>query len=158
MYIYTYTILAYLRASLTYMRQVTIHILDYVDAATTNILSPDILPVEDLGSMLSHREAELPSTILLAISYDETLHFYWYLNTHILITEGQFLLPIDVPIQNRAQQLQINEVFNLNVLHRNLLAQYKITYRYIGVTYDGTKAVAIMNQQYIACQNANGQF
>ena len=37
-YIYLCTILAYLRDSLTYMSQVTIHILDYVDAATTNVL------------------------------------------------------------------------------------------------------------------------
>ena len=40
------TILAYLRDSLIYMRQVAIHTMDYVDAATTNILSPGILPVE----------------------------------------------------------------------------------------------------------------
>ena len=48
MYIYMCTILAYLRDFLTYMRQVAIHTMVYVDAATTNVLSPDILPVEDL--------------------------------------------------------------------------------------------------------------
>ena len=38
--IYTYacTRLAYLGDCLTYMKQVTIHTMDYVDAATTNIL------------------------------------------------------------------------------------------------------------------------
>ena len=100
-------------------------------------------------------ESELPSTMHLPIS-DDTLHFYQYLSTHVLIAEGQFLLLIDVPIQNRAQQLQIYEVFNLPVPHSNLSAQYKIIHRYIGVTYDETKAVAIMDQQYIACQHANG--
>ena len=48
MYIYMHTILAYLRDSLTCVRQVAIHIMDYMDAATTNVLSPDILPVADL--------------------------------------------------------------------------------------------------------------
>ena len=43
MYIYLCTILAYLRDSLTYIRQVAIHTMDYVGAATTNILSPEIL-------------------------------------------------------------------------------------------------------------------
>ena len=38
MYIYMCTILAYLRDDLTYMRQVSIHMMDYVDAATTSIL------------------------------------------------------------------------------------------------------------------------
>ena len=47
-----HTILAYLRDCLTYMRHVAIHMMDYVDAATTNVLSPDILPVEDLRNML----------------------------------------------------------------------------------------------------------
>ena len=48
MYIYMHTILAYLRDSLIYMRQVVIHMMDYVDAATTKVLSHDPLPVEDL--------------------------------------------------------------------------------------------------------------
>ena len=52
MYIYVCTILAYLRDSLTYMRQVAIHTMEYGDATTTNILSPDILPVKDLRNML----------------------------------------------------------------------------------------------------------
>ena len=52
MYIYMHTILAYLIDSLSDMRQVAIHTMDYVGAATTNILSPDILPVEDLRNML----------------------------------------------------------------------------------------------------------
>ena len=54
MYIYIHTILAFLRYSLTYMRQVAIHTMDYVDAATTNILSPDIFSVEDLINILRH--------------------------------------------------------------------------------------------------------
>ena len=79
--------------------------MDYVDAATTNILSPDIVPVEDLRNMLRHIESELPSTMHLPISSDDTLHFYQFLNTHVLIADGQFLLFIDVAIQKRAQQL-----------------------------------------------------
>ena len=120
--------------------------------------SPDILPVEDLRNILRHIESELPSTIHLPISLDDTLHFYQYLSTHILIAEGQFLLLINVPIQSRAQQLQIYKLLNLPVPHSNLSAQYKMNHRYIGVTYDETKAVAIMDQQYIACQHANEQF
>ena len=58
MYIYMCTMLAYLRDSLTYMRQVAIHTMDYVDAATTNMLSLDILAMGDLRSMLKHIESE----------------------------------------------------------------------------------------------------
>ena len=63
-----------------------------------------------------------------------------------------------MPIQNRAQQVQIYEVFSLPVPQSNLSAQYKINHGYIGVTYDETMAVAIMDQQYMAFQHANGQF
>ena len=48
--------------------------------------------------------------------------------------------------------------FSLLVPHSNLSAQYKINHKYIGVTYDETKAVAITDLQYRACQYANGQF
>ena len=40
MYICMCTIIAYVRDSLTHMRQVAIHTMDYVDAATTNISIP----------------------------------------------------------------------------------------------------------------------
>ena len=72
--------------------------------------------------------------------------------------DGQFLLLIGVPIQKRAQQLQLYEVFSLPVPHSNLSADYKVNYKYIGLTYDETKAVAITDLQYRACQHANGQF
>ena len=158
MFIYMHIIQAYLRDSLTYMRQVTIHMMDYVDTATTNVLSPDIFLVKDLRNMLRHIESELPSMMHLPISLDNTLNFYWYLSTHVLIADGQFLLLINMPIQNRAQQLQIYEVFSVPVPHSNLSAAYKVNYKYIGVTYDETKAVAITDLQYRACQYANGQF
>ena len=73
-----HTILAYLRDSLTYMRQVAIQTMNYVDAATTNVLSPDILPVEDLRNILRHMESEVPSMMYLPTSLDNTLHFYQY--------------------------------------------------------------------------------
>ena len=85
------------------MRQVVIHMMDCVDASTTNILSPDILPIEDLRSMLRHIESELSSPMHL-LSSNDTIHFYWYLNRYDLIADRQFLLLIDVPIQNNAEQ------------------------------------------------------
>ena len=75
-----------------------------------------------------------------------------------MTADGQFLVLIDMPIQNRAQQLQIYEVFSLPVPHSNLSAEYKVNYKYIGVTYYEIKAVAITDLHYRACQHANGQF
>ena len=46
-YTYAHTILAYLTDSLTCMRQVTTQPIDYIAAAISNILSPNILPVEE---------------------------------------------------------------------------------------------------------------
>ena len=151
MYIYMCTILDYLKYFHTYIRQVAIYTMDHGDAATTNIWLPDIFSVEDLGNMLRHIESEPPSIMHLPISLDDTLHFYKYLNTHVLIAEGQFLLLINAPIQKRAQQLQIYEIFSLPFPHSNLSTQYKFNHKYIGVTYDEMKAVAITDQQYIAC-------
>ena len=56
--------------------------MDYIDAATTmGILSPHVLPVEDLREMLSNIEEMLPSTMHLPISLEDALHFYRYLCT-----------------------------------------------------------------------------
>ena len=118
--LHLYSTLANLRDSLYYMRQVTKDAMDYIDAATTGILSPHVLPVEDLWKMLLHIEEALPSTMHLPVSSEDTAHFYRYLCTHILITDKQFLLLIDVPIQDHTQQLEIYEVFNLVIPHGNL--------------------------------------
>ena len=80
------------------MRQVAIHMMDYLDASTTNVLSPDILPVKDMRNMLRHIEFELPAMMHLSTSLEDTLHFYQYLSTCVLITDRQFQLIINVPI------------------------------------------------------------
>ena len=85
--------------------------MDYIDAATMGTLSPHILPIVDLKRMLSHIEETLPSTLHLPVSSANTLHFYQYLCTHVLITYKQFLLLIDVPIQDQSQQLTIYKIF-----------------------------------------------
>ena len=74
-YTYTCTIFAYLRDFLIYMKQVATLTMDYVDAATTNILLPDILPVKELRGMHRHIDSQLPSIMHLPLSLDNTLHF-----------------------------------------------------------------------------------
>ena len=108
--------------SLYYMRQITMHAMDYIDAATISIESLHILPVDNLRETLMHITAELPSTMHLPVSSDDTLHFYRYLYIHVLVAEKQFLLLIDVPIQDHAQQLEIYQVFNLFIPRGNLSA------------------------------------
>ena len=72
--------------------------------------------------MLSHIEEMLPSTMHLPISSEDTLHFYRYLCTYLLIADEQFLLLINVPIQDHTQQMEIYEVFNLDIPHGNFSA------------------------------------
>ena len=62
-----YSMLAKLRDSLYFMTEVTMHTVDYIDAATTRILSPHVLPVEDFRKMLLHIEGALPSTMHLPV-------------------------------------------------------------------------------------------
>ena len=101
------------------MREVALHTMDYTDTATTGILLPHVLPVEDLRKMLKHIEETLPSTKHLPISSEDALHFYRYLCTDILIADEQFLLWINVPIQDCAQHMVTYEVFNLDIPHGN---------------------------------------
>ena len=136
-------ILANLRDSLYYMREVAMHAIDYIDAATTGILPPHVLPVEDFRKMLLHIEETLSSTLHLPISSEDALYFYRYLWTHVLIAGEQILLLIDVPIQDHAQQFEIFEVFNLAIPHRNFSACYNINNRYLGIMHDETKVMEI---------------
>ena len=88
--------------SLNYIQMVSTHTMDYINAATSGTLSPHILPVMDLQKIFLHISDTLPPTLHLSVSPDNTLQFYRYLCTHILIKNKQFLLLIDVPIQDRS--------------------------------------------------------
>ena len=96
--------------------------MDYIDAATTGTLSPHILPTVHIRKMLSHIEDTLPSTLHLPVSAKDTLHFYCYLHTHVLITNKQFLLLINVPVQDRSQQLYIYKIFTMDIPPGNFTA------------------------------------
>ena len=132
--------------------------MDYTDAATRGTLSPHILLIKDLKRMLSHIEETLPSTLHLPVSSEDTLHFYRYLHTHVLIANKQFLLRIHVPIQDQSKQLSIYKIFTLDIPHGNFTACYDISTQYLGITQDETMAVEISPQQFRICQEADGQF
>ena len=142
----------------SYIRTVSMHTMDYTDAATTGTLSPHLLPIMDLKKMLVHIEETLPPTLHLPVSSEDTLHFYRYLCTHVLITHKQFLHLIDVPIQDRSHHLSIYKIFTLDIPHGNFKAQYNIDTKYLGITQDETMALEMSPHQFSTCQAANGQF
>ena len=98
--------------------------MDYIDTATSGTLSPHVLPVMALQKILAHIADALPPMLHLPVSPDDTLHFYRYLCTHVLIENKQFLLLIDVPIQGRSQQITIHEILTLSIPYGNYPAYY----------------------------------
>ena len=127
---------------------VSAHTMDYINAATSGTLSPHILPVMDLQKMLLHISDTLPPMLHLPVSPDDTLHFYRYLFTHILIENKQFLLLIDVSIQDRSQQITIHEVLTLSIPHGNFSAHFDINTKYLGHTKDATMTVELSTTQF----------
>ena len=105
--LYIRAVLANVQDSISYIKTVSTHTMDYIDVATTGTLSLHILPIMDLKKMLSHIEETLPSTLHVPVSSEDTLHYYHYLCTHVLIANQQSLLLIIVPIQDQSQQISI---------------------------------------------------
>ena len=141
-----------------YLHTISTHTMDYIDAATSGILSPHVLPVADLCKMLQHITDTLPPALHLPISPLDTLHFYRYLRTHVLIKNKQFLLLIDIPIQDKACQITIHQVFTLDLPHGNYSAHYDINTQYFGVTKDTTMGLELSCTQFEVCKQVNGQF
>ena len=94
----------------------------------------------------------------MPISSDDTLHFYRYLCTHVLIADEQFLLLIDMSIQDCAQQIEVYEVFNLDIPHENYSLCYDIENKYFAITLDEASAIEISQEQFQTCKKTNGQF
>ena len=152
------SVFANLCDSLHYIQTVSIHTMVYIDAATSGMLSPHVLPIIDLQKMLQHIADTLTPTLHLPISLEDTLHFYRYLHTHVLIENKQFLLLIDIHIQDRSCQITIHQILTLDIPHGNYSACYDVNTKYFGVTKDVTMAVELPITQFQACQQANGQF
>ena len=85
MILHNRSVFANLHDSLNYIQTVSTHTMEYINAATSETLLPHVLPVIDLQRMLQHIADTLPPTLHLPISPENTLHFYRYLHTHILI-------------------------------------------------------------------------
>ena len=140
------SVFANLRDTMKYLCTISTHMMDYINAATSGKLSPHILPVADLQQMLTHIATTLSLTLHLPISPMDTLHFYRYLCTHVLIKNKQFLLLIDIPIQDRARQITIHQVLTLDIPHGNYSARYDINTKYFGVTtddYNGIRTILL---------------
>ena len=152
------SVFANLHDSFNYIQMVSAHTMDYINAATSGTLSPHILPVMDLQRMLLHISDTLTPTLHLPVSPDDTLHFYRYLCTHVLIENKQFLLLIDVPLQDRSWQITIHKVLTLSIPHGNFSAHYDINTKYLGITKYTTMAVELSTTQFRVCWEANGEF
>ena len=152
------SVFANLCDSLNYIQMVSTHTMDYINAATSGTLSPHILPVMDLQRMLKHIADSMPPTLHLPISPEDTLHFYRYLHTHILIEDKQFLLLIAVPIQDRSRQITIHQILTQHIPQGNYSARYDVDTKYLKVTKDATMAVELSTTQFQTCQEANSQF
>ena len=142
------SVFANLRDSMHYLHTLSMHTMDYINATTSGILSPHVLPVADLQKILQHIADTLPPTLHLPISLVDTLHFYRYLHTHILIENKQFLLLIDIPIEDRACQITIHQVYTPDILHGNYSSHYNINRRYFGVTKDATMGLELSSTQF----------
>ena len=59
---------------------------------------------------------------------------------------------------HRAQQIEVYEVFNLDIPHENYSACYDIQNNYLGITLDETRVIEISEDQFKTCEEANGQF
>ena len=132
--------------------------MDYIDTATSGTLSPHVLPVIDLQRILQHIADTLQPTLHLPILPEYTLHFYRYLHTQVLIENKQFLLLIDVPIEDRSRQITIHQILTLDIPQGNYSAHYDVDTKYLRITKDATMAVELSTTQFQACQEANGQF
>ena len=152
------SVFANLCDSLNYIWMVSAHTMNDINAATSGTLSPHILPVIDLQRMLLHMADSLPPMLHLSVLPDDTLHFYRYLCTHILIENKQFLLLIDIPIQDRSWQITIHKVLTFSISHGNYSTCYDIDTRYLGITKDAPMAVELSTTQFQVCQEANNQF
>ena len=158
MILHVRSVFANLCDSMHYLCTLSTHTKDYINATTSGTLSPHVLPVADLQKMLQHITDTLPPTLHLPILPVDSLHFYRYLHTHVLIENKQFLLLIDIPLQDRARQITIHKVFTLDIPHVNYSAQYDINTRYFGVTKDATMGLELSSTQFEVCKQANGQF
>ena len=124
------SVLANLWDSLSYIRTVSMHTMDYVNAAMTSTLLPHILSIMDLKKMLAHIKETLPPTLHLPVSSEDTLHFYRYLHTHVLIAKKQFWVFIDVPATLNIQNFHLG--YPKWKLHSMIWHQHSIPWHHSG--------------------------
>ena len=151
-------VLSTLRDCLSYLRDSANHVIAYIHTATTGILTPEVLPLPQLQTILQQIEDKIPSNMGLPISSSATLHAYRYMRTHMLAAASEFILLIDIPIQDKSQQYQLYQVINLPVPHQNTTAKYAIDTEFVAISYNEDNLIPVTSSQFTECLKANGQF
>ena len=151
-------VLSTLRDCLNYLKESANHVTAYINTATTGLLTPEVLPLPQLQEILQQIEDKIPSNMGLPISSSDTLHAYRYIRTHMLAAASEFILLIDIPIQDRSQQYQLYQVINLPVPQRNTTAKYAIDTKFVAVSYNEDSLIPVTPAQFEQCLKANGQF
>ena len=114
--------------------------------------------VVDEKLVFNQNQCTVPEIITILQDSTNSMRNLHQLYIHVLIENKQFLLLIDIPIQDRSQQITIHKVLTLSIPHGNFSACYDIKTKYLGVTKDATMAVELSTNQFPVCQEANGQF
>ena len=151
------SVFANLHDSIHYLHTLSTHTKDYINATTSGMLSPHVLPVADLWKMpTAHCRQPTSYSAPANITSGHPTLLQVSVHTHVLIENKQFLLLIDIPIQDRAHQITIHQVFTLDIPHGNYSARYDINTQYFGVTKDATMGLELSHTQFEACRQANG--
>ena len=76
----------------------------------------------------------------------------------MLAAASEFILLIDIPIQDKSQQYQLYQVINLPVPHQNTTAKYAIDTKFVAISYNEDSLIPVTPEQFTECLKANGQF
>ena len=81
------TMLSNLRDCLDYTKQLTNLILEYALTAMTGRLTLHVFPTSELQSLLKDIEKQLPLNMHTPMPIEDLLHFYRYLQAHVLMNK-----------------------------------------------------------------------
>ena len=133
----------------------------YLDAITSQQVTPKLITPSDLRDVLSHAEQQIGSFQRLSLPADPQNNIWIYYRILRLVpamVDDHLVLSLQIPLSDVATQLNLYRVHNLPLLHPKLKIRfrYNLENNYLAVLTNGTYYMLPSERQVTLCLATQG--
>ena len=148
--------LSIIRTGLARLELETRSVHNYLASITTHVVTPNLIPPEDLRKVLKSVKTNMKSHPRLELPIDPVNGIWDYYNMikiHPVVFDDYLMIMLEVPLVDKSLKMDVYQVHNLPILHPMLKKtfKYKLESEFIGITNGHTHIALLAESDILRC-------